>query len=377
MRLDVGYLAEARVASVNESLTVTLNKTPATLQAMLTGQTPQSTTSAQMKVSLKFANIENRHLEIADLDAQVRTLDIDWNRQDLTYYLVTDVIVANFITIEADDQSWVPSNFERASFRKLDATHIEVRFNEPVVVAYKSSELLPRSGPIIGSKPKVVKVPDPNAPSGTPTAGRLDISRLEWTSRVSVPQKVVPNASSQNTLGGMFDCLRELLRRANIPTSRTWVYAIGNDGFAIVVLPQRVDDNTGKPFSETSELPPTYLSLFRTGEYFRILKRAVGADDTLRRSIVFAVASEANLRSTAGPNPELFKNTLRQDPGHAELPEGLRKLGLGNTLRIEAFILEFERRNSQPERFVPSSAARLTAEMHLIGSGLFKAGELR
>jgi hypothetical protein len=204
----------------------------------------------------------------------------------------------------------------------------------------------------------------------------LDISRMEWTSRVSVPQKLVPNAPSQKTLGGMFGCLRELLRGAQIPTSRTWVYAIGDDGFAIVVLPQRIDE-TGKPLSETSTSPSTYLSLFETGQFLRIIKRAIGADDTLRRSIVFAVAPEAELRRSADADAALFKNTLRQDPGHAELPEGLRNVTLRDTSRIEAFILEFQQRNNRPERFVPSSEAVLTAERHLTASGLFKAGELR
>jgi hypothetical protein len=356
---------------------ITVSVSPAVLRAFFFPRsTPVALPTTPIQATLTFADVTTEHLEIDSLDG-ILPPGVDWTRDDTTYYLVTDVLVAGRVTIESVDFAWLPEAADDLSIRRLGKGRVEALFAEPSIIGHKCQELVPRAGAAVGGSNGVASVPVPVAPSGAPVLGTLDVSRLSWTSRLAVRPGLVPNADTQKTLGGVYDCLRALFRNAQIPASRTWVYGVGASGFAIVLLPQEIDRNTGTPLASVGGPPRSFLSVFNSEALGNLFLKAVGVSEKIRRSIVFAVAPERLLGRSSGAGLQSIQDVLRQDPGHSELPPSLRDSVLQEGWRIEAFVIEFVTLNNDPAFVVPPTAARFPAETHLARSGLFSLESLK
>jgi hypothetical protein len=173
-------------------------------------------------------------------------------------------------------------------------------------------------------------------------------------------------------LGAVYDRLREALKRVDVGW---WsVYAIQDDGFAIVTKMEAIDaDGRPKPGTErwsgpNDRLPPHFSGI---ADY---LKALFTARPGFYRIIVFAVTDRPSSPTADGMSAREAQGLLIG--GADQLPTTMRRIPFRQDGRCLALIYEFERPSENDSaRFVTN--AQIGALQHLTLAGLWTEQQLR
>jgi hypothetical protein len=178
-------------------------------------------------------------------------------------------------------------------------------------------------------------------------------------------------AAEAETLGILFDRIKDAMRRAQIHESS--VYAVGNDGFAVVGRMEQIEeDGRAKPGFErwNVEPIPRQRTEFGLSEYLRVL---FSAQPGRYRVIVLIVTGRLITAGPQQPTPSEMTHILKAGVG--DLSEQLRVKVLQSSGRCEALVYEFYRPSEDADpRWVDSSHLQPTD--HLAGAGLWRREEL-
>ena len=190
------------------------------------------------------------------------------------------------------------------------------------------------------------------------------------TSFQTLPAGLVTTGEG-DSLGRVFDRLKLALSRIE---GGFWsVYAIGNDGFAIVTRIEAIEvDGRPKPPPDRWLTPsqPLPRRITGIGDYIRAL---FGARPGRYRFLVLAVTA----RSISGSETTLTSTEAMRllRSGTDDLPASLRAMRLGPSGRCVALIYEFERASEVSEaRFLEASPVSVAT--HLVRAGLWETGQL-
>lgn len=191
------------------------------------------------------------------------------------------------------------------------------------------------------------------------------------TSFQTLPVGLV-TAGQGDSLGSVFDRLRVALARIE---GGAWsVYAIGEDGFAVVTKLEAIEsDGSPKPLPDRWLTPAERLParIRGIGDYLRAL---FFAKPGRYRFVVLAVTD----RPISGADSTITSaQAMRLLQGGTDiLPQALRVRTLGPDGRCVALVYEFERTSEVSEaRFISSSPISVTR--HLARAGLWEEGRLR
>ncbi len=191
------------------------------------------------------------------------------------------------------------------------------------------------------------------------------------TATLRLPDSLVA-VPGHDALGAVFDRLRDALRRVDVGW---WsVYAIGDDGFAVVTKMETIDaDGRPKPGTErwsgpNDQVPPHFSGI---GDY---LKALFSARPGFYRIIVLAVTDRPS--SPTGDGLSAARAEAFVTGGSDQLPGSLRGIPLGTDGRCLALIYEFERPTEGDSARLVTTAA-VGALQHLTLAGLWTERQLR
>lgn len=218
----------------------------------------------------------------------------------------------------------------------------------------------------------------PERPRDQPTlpAQAPELPQFPWpppapTSFRTLPAGLVTSGPG-DSLGLIFDRLKQAL--LSIEGEQWSVYAIGQDGFAVVTKLEAIEpDGRPKPLPDRWMAPSDRVPSRITGiaDYLRAL---LFARPGRYRFLVLAVTglpiSGSSTTLTATRATQLLRS------GEDRMPESFRARTLGPSGRCVALIYEFERASDVSEpRFLESSPVSVSS--HLIRAGLWTVGQLR
>lgn len=201
----------------------------------------------------------------------------------------------------------------------------------------------------------------------------LDIRQLprpipNWTSRYLLPHSVLFTGTEAETLGSVFDRLKNSMRRAKM---YSWsAYAIHDDGFALVTQMEAIDSH-GKPIPE----PDRWAAILEENEpmsiadYFTTLFQSKPGR---YRIILFAI-THRNLETRPDQaTSEGLQRLLHE--GASSLPAVLRQKEILPLTQCVAYVYEFERSREQVRQLATSG---LQVIDHLAAGGYWERSILQ
>ena len=187
----------------------------------------------------------------------------------------------------------------------------------------------------------------------------------QWTSHYEVPTQLI-STSSADTLGQMFDGIKQVLTKAEIQEWST--YAVGPDGFAVVMRLECIgDDGTPKAGAERWCTPdqPGRRKIFDLGDYIQAL---FTAQTGRYRVIVLLVTSRTLVRTQTLTSSEQMKTLVRS--GADRLPDAMRTTVPPASRRVIALVYEFFRESAEDQAKLVTSSVIQPSD-HLIGANLW------
>ena len=212
------------------------------------------------------------------------------------------------------------------------------------------------------------------ATAAEPPDDRIAMPQLprlpDWTLDYLLPEQLIIR-SPQETLGAIYDRLRQALSRAQISNDDTAVYGVGSDGFAIVTHVEHIDDH-GVPADPRWSIQPEQ----KTPKTFaELLSNLIHATPGRYRGIVLVVTSRSltSLKAQGTQaTPQALSTILRQ--GEDTLPSELRQVQGTADRRCVAIVYEFQRTNDSEPKALESSD--IGGPTHLAAAGLWPKGDL-